>query len=848
MSELLVLTDSSMKMCEGNSTKKASKLRFTFPTIQSLHNNIESDKLKKAIEKLNTVYTELISAVEISEKIKAEEEAKNKMLGIAELDTKLEEEKKISKITEVEEVNKRLKNVSIELLKLAGRIGKYKDQFGINVQKGFAQKPPRAISVKKLYTSIYSELMNKIDLYKIAAKDGMEFPQETEKKEPPKKESDGIPNWKKLFEGNSLPENNTVVVNKIEEKEEDESETIVASSGMISEEDLDYRKMVGQLGDELELISNYEKNPESVPTQLREGITQRANKLRMMLSNLTGIETKAVSVEEYSALNNTDFQNLIDKVTGYVAPPTKEEHMKTEESLKEYYNDDRVTSKIRELAEKDVLYTFNQGMDQIIATETKQNGQEAVESIDRSNNEIAAINEKNQERALTESISSELVKEDAIKTLNGYVEMNNKIEQEQLNRMQDLKRSAYIIARKLAARNTAIGLNERNNIVDSSNIEARRLAALNTAIDLHNLYQLADSSNTEARRLAALNTAIDLNELNQIAESAYFEAKRLAGQNKTIEAEKMNEIINSSYEEAIRLAALNTAIDLNASNQIKESAQVEALKLAAKNTAIELNEINQILEASYTEAIRLAAKNTAIDIEEQNKIAQTASQFAVILASENVKQELLQKRDELSKELSSIDSSIDEINKKIEAYNSEASIPNNQIEVKQEVKPEEKSIIIPMEEIKASANEEAQRIFKNDRVEVTRIEQPKNVINVNKNVEVKESKPQLQLENVTFLPISNKYGEQTSNPKPIIASIARADNMQKNGRAILGESNQLESNYADENIDYLNDLNEYLDSIINHNESETSSDTTQEGTTSQLVQNVENPTYNYEAA
>ena len=89
MSELLVLTDSSMKMCEGNSTKKAGKLRFTFPTIQSLQNNINSDKLGKAIEKLNTVYSELISAVEISEKIKAEEEAKNKMLGIAELEARL---------------------------------------------------------------------------------------------------------------------------------------------------------------------------------------------------------------------------------------------------------------------------------------------------------------------------------------------------------------------------------------------------------------------------------------------------------------------------------------------------------------------------------------------------------------------------------------------------------------------------------------------------------------------------------------------------------------------------------------------------------------------------------------
>ena len=161
MSNLLVLTDSSMKTCEGYSSKKPGKLRFTFPTIQSLQNNIDSNKIEKAIEKLNTVYSELISAVEISEKIKAEEEARNRMLGNAEAEARLEQEKMIAKMTEVDEVNRRLKNASIELLKLAGRIGMYKDQYGINVQKGFAQKPPKAISVKKMYTRVYKELMKK---------------------------------------------------------------------------------------------------------------------------------------------------------------------------------------------------------------------------------------------------------------------------------------------------------------------------------------------------------------------------------------------------------------------------------------------------------------------------------------------------------------------------------------------------------------------------------------------------------------------------------------------------------------------------------------------------------------
>ena len=896
MSELLVLTDSSNKTCDGNSAKKPGKLRFTFPTFQSLQNNISSNKITKAIDKLNTVYSELISAVEISEKIKAEEEARNKMLGVIQEEANLENEKMVSRITEVDEVNKRLKNIKIELLKLAGRIGKYKDQYGINVQKGFAQKPPRAISVKQLYTSVYKELMNKIDLYKISMKDGVEFPQEANakatKKEQPPVQNDGVKKWKKLFDGNSIQENVTVVVNKTEKKE-DEEEMVPNNSGKLSEEDLEYRRMLGQLGDELELVRSYEKNPENVPNQFRDGVKQRANKLRTMLSDLTGIKTQETQEIEYT-IGNTDFQNLIDKVTGYVTPPTKEEHMKTEESLKEYYSDDNVTTKMRELAEKDILYTFNQGMNQIIATEAKQNEQEAMESIDRSNLEVAKVNKKIQERALTDSISKEQTKDDAIKTLNGYVEMNDKIEQEQESKMQELKKSAYIIARTLAAHNTAIDLNEKNKIADmsfneatrlaarntaidlneknkladssfaeatrlaarntaidlnerdkmaeSSFIEARRLAAQNTAIDLHNLYQMASSSYEEATRLAARNTAIDLNELNQIAESSFIEARRLAAQNTAIDLNSADNIISSAYEEALRLAALNTAIDLNELNQIAESSSVEALRLAARNTAIDLNEINQILESSYLEALRLAANNTAIDFNEQDKIAKTASQYAVILASENAKQELLEKKEKLSQELNSVNSSLEALNKKIDEYNSGKIVetaPTVNVEEKKE-----KSIIIPIEEIKASAEQEAQRMFNDIKVEQTKIEKPKRAV-----AKSKTAKEKKQLENITILPISNKYGEQTNNPRPILATVTRIDNMQKNGQSMLGEIETFENKYVSENDEYLGNLNDYLNDIINQHETPTPVVAEQTSNATEIADDsVEKPVFDFEAA
>ena len=61
-------TPLAIVVSEGNSAKKPAKLRFTFPTIQSLQSNIDSKKIQKGIEKLNTVYSELISAVEEEKK------------------------------------------------------------------------------------------------------------------------------------------------------------------------------------------------------------------------------------------------------------------------------------------------------------------------------------------------------------------------------------------------------------------------------------------------------------------------------------------------------------------------------------------------------------------------------------------------------------------------------------------------------------------------------------------------------------------------------------------------------------------------------------------------------------
>ena len=197
MSALLEQTNVNVKSkrLERKSGQLPSKLRFTSATRLSLKKNIDSKLIEKAIDKLNTVYSQMISAVEIAEKVKAEEAARNKIQENQAIDSQIEIENKISKMTNSSVILDRTSKLKIELYKLAGRIGTYKNKYAINVKKGFNQKKPKAITVKKINRDVYKNILSKIDLYKVAQKEGIKLSSDGEVVA----KTNDVPEWRKLF-------------------------------------------------------------------------------------------------------------------------------------------------------------------------------------------------------------------------------------------------------------------------------------------------------------------------------------------------------------------------------------------------------------------------------------------------------------------------------------------------------------------------------------------------------------------------------------------------------------------------------------------------------------------------
>ena len=770
MSNLLEQTDYFVKSkrYEKKSGKMPNKIKFTAATHISLKKNIDYNFIEKAIEKLNTIYSELISAVEIAEKVKAEEEARSKISGNRELESKIEEDEKVSKMTDAAIVNKRMKRVTIELLKLAGRIGTYKDNYGINAKKGFTTKSPKAISVPKLYSEVYKSLMNKIDLYKMAEKKGLEV---SENGEVVTKDED-VPSWRKLFDNmNNIPSEVNVAMNKSNDDEET-VEYVQPSSNKVTEEDISYRKMLAQLGEEFELIENYKKNANGVPSQFKDGFESREQNLSSIFQKLTGITIKRKNIDELALKDNTEFQNLIDQVNGYKDPLTEKEHKEMEDSMNEYYSREDVSSKISELKEKDVLYTFNQHMGDVIQAEIKDNNKDAVATVTASNEETA-VNEAElaKERELAELKAGAEEQARMLKTLYDYIDKRDKFEEEKAAREEAEKQAlvdgAVEQAKMLNERNMAIDaahevaqniVNEQvaeirqakmnEMIATSADEEARRIINdQKVAEQQEEMHQMiVASANEEARRLNDNNMVIagaeeqakiifnkeQQAERQEILASAEEEARRINDNNMVIAgAEEQAKIIFNKEQQAERQEILASAEEearrINDRNMIVVGAEDQAKIIFDKEQQAERQEI---LEGAESEAHRLfdlsliadGAVEQAKQLQQNNEyidICESADAEARILLSKDKKNSLLEEARELSERLKNITEEADKIDLSIAKIAEEDAMDNSSIlpkEVDEEIiaSGEEAQKIQSRNELLDSADQEARRLHENN--------------------------------------------------------------------------------------------------------------------------------------
>ena len=169
MSNLIERTtvESKNKRIEKISGKLPRKVRFAELTALSLLNNVNNNLIDIAIKKYNDCYEEIHNAVVVAEKEKAEEIERNKALEdeskVKAIENKLEQEEMVAKTTGFDNIFAITKKNSIELLKLKGRVGTYKDKYAINVKSGFKDKKPKAISVKQLLVDSCRTMIGKID-------------------------------------------------------------------------------------------------------------------------------------------------------------------------------------------------------------------------------------------------------------------------------------------------------------------------------------------------------------------------------------------------------------------------------------------------------------------------------------------------------------------------------------------------------------------------------------------------------------------------------------------------------------------------------------------------------------
>ena len=384
MSDILLLTEISGN--KADRYKAESRLRFTEPTYASLKNNIYSGKLKVAFEKYNKTYEELRSAIVSAEVAAAENKARVVATQTENQQSQLDEQKRLALIEEDEKVAKiasvgvakrRFASLSLDVRKLSGNFGTLGNNFGVNVTK--SKYLPRALSVPKLFSKIYTQILKNVDLYRLADKvddiDPSLVGTQLENGQTPS----NVPNWRKLFE-NTTPQKSTDVVVAMnsqplsKDSDDEDSLDMISQQSGVSTADLSHRNLLAQINDELEDLRKLRSSPNGFTSPFDSGLEEREENLLSMLVSISGIKKipkKKTVVEK----KNTEFQNLIENIVGYSKPLSDEEYEKKAAEMEDYYSDSEVEKTIEDLRHKDILFSFNnpESYNHVMEAERKDN-------------------------------------------------------------------------------------------------------------------------------------------------------------------------------------------------------------------------------------------------------------------------------------------------------------------------------------------------------------------------------------------------------------------------------------------------------------------------------------------
>ena len=693
MSNIIEQTTLNLKKkIERISGRYPSKVRFTGATNISLRKNINNNLLEKAFAKYNNTYNELRNAVVTKETEKAEQEARDNALEDEKIEkernAKIAEDNLIARISSAEVAKPRIDFLNIEILKLNGRIGTIGNNYGINVKNSFSTNKPKALSVPIIYSKSYKEIMKNSNAGLYELKEVLE--EDGNNNELPVVEEKKVANWKNLFDNieTNTKEEITVALDSAVDKDEEEYIPIVTKG--VSEEELSQRKLIGELGDELQEVRRLQESTNGLASPFSEGLYERENSLLDMLSNISGVERIIKNKNNKSTrnINNTEFQNLVEQIVGYKEPISKEEHDSKEREMQLYYSDPEVSETIDNLRHKDLLFSFNQpeAYNKVMEAERKDNERLAIASTT-----FEPINVNNEiESKETESKYNQMIFE-------GAIEQARMLQKE--NELIDLVNGAEEQAQMLKHQNDLIDIEEKNMqeqiIKQAAEEQARMLQKGNELIDLVN------GAEEQAQMLKHQNDLIDIEEKNRqeqiIKQAAEEQAKMLQKENELID------LVNGAEEQAQMLKHQNDLIDIEEKNRqeqvIKQAAEEQARMLQKENELIDLvngaeeqaqmlNNVPKEVDNMEQLAAQIVYNNTTDDY-----VIEGAKEQAAMLKEQNEKAESLIFANEHSKITETLNIQLDEIKKAAEEQAQRLQANNEYIEILDSAKKEAKNIM-----------------------------------------------------------------------------------------------------------------------------------------------------------
>ena len=693
MSNIIEQTTLNLKKkIERISGRYPSKVRFTGATNISLRKNINNNLLEKAFAKYNNTYNELRNAVVTKETEKAEQEARDNALEDEKIEkernAKIAEDNLIARISSAEVAKPRIDFLNIEILKLNGRIGTIGNNYGINVKNSFSTNKPKALSVPIIYSKSYKEIMKNSNAGLYELKEVLE--EDGNNNELPVVEEKKVANWKNLFDNieTNTKEEITVALDSAVDKDEEEYIPIVTKG--VSEEELSQRKLIGELGDELQEVRRLQESTNGLASPFSEGLYERENSLLDMLSNISGVERIIKNKNNKSTrnINNTEFQNLVEQIVGYKEPISKEEHDSKEREMQLYYSDPEVSETIDNLRHKDLLFSFNQpeAYNKVMEAERKDNERLAIASTT-----FEPINVNNEiESKETESKYNQMIFE-------GAIEQARMLQKE--NELIDLVNGAEEQAQMLKHQNDLIDIEEKNMqeqiIKQAAEEQARMLQKGNELIDLVN------GAEEQAQMLKHQNDLIDIEEKNRqeqvIKQAAEEQARMLQKENELID------LVNGAEEQAQMLKHQNDLIDIEEKNRqeqvIKQAAEEQARMLQKENELIDLvngaeeqaqmlNNVPKEVDNMEQLAAQIVYNNTTDDY-----VIEGAKEQAAMLKEQNEKAESLIFANEHSKITETLNIQLDEIKKAAEEQAQRLQANNEYIEILDSAKKEAKNIM-----------------------------------------------------------------------------------------------------------------------------------------------------------